>query len=232
MESCGLRKGGQMSGHELWQYAHILLFVLWLGPDVGVLLLAKAVKRPDLSFDQRALLLRYAMLIDLAPRIAFVLMFPVGLQLAAGLGLVPAGAGVLALVWALAGAWLALVLAIGANEGKPLGARLMQLHLLAQAVLGLLFLGLGASSLLGYGPFVGAWLGAKVLLFGLIFFFAIGIDREFRPIVPAFARLAAEGSSPAVERSIGGAIDGATRWVLSLYATLVVIGLLGTTKPF
>jgi hypothetical protein len=94
------------------------------------------------------------------------------------------------------------------------------------------FVGLGVSSLLGHGPFTGAWLAAKVALFGLIFACAIGIDWEFRPIVPAFQRLATEGSGPAVEAAISGSIDGAIRWVLALYGLLVVIGFLGTTKPF
>lgn len=221
-----------MTAHSLWLYAHILLFVYWLGADLGVLILARAVKRADLSFDQRALLLRMALLIDVTPRIAFVLMFPVGFQLASGLGLVHAGALAHAAVWLFAGAWLALVLAIGRNEGKPLGQRLMQFHLALQGVLAVVFVGLGASSLLGHGPFDGAWLAAKVALFGLIFACAIGIDWEFRPIGPAFHRLATEGSGPEVEAAISGSIDGAIRWVLALYGLLLVIGFLGTTQPF
>lgn len=221
-----------MTAHSLWLYAHILLFVYWLGADLGVLILARAVRRADLSFEQRALLLRMALLIDVTPRIAFVLMFPVGFRLAADLGLVAAGPVAHAAVWVSAGAWLALVIAIGRNEGKPLGAHLMQFHLVLQGVLAVLFVGLGVSSLLGHGPFVGAWLAAKVALFGLIFACAIGIDWEFRPIGPAFQRLATEGSGPEVERAIAGSIDGAIRWVLALYGLLLVSGLLGTAKPF
>jgi hypothetical protein len=232
MESSGALQGDAVTAHSLWLYAHILLFVYWLGADLGVLILARAVKRAELSFDQRALLLKMAMLIDVTPRIAFVLMFPVGFELAAGLGLVDAGPLAHAAVWALAAAWLALVVAIGRNEGTARGQRLMQFHLALQGVLAVVFLGLGVSSLLGHGPFTGAWLAAKVALFGLIFACAIGIDWEFRPIVPAFQRLATEGTGPAVEAAISGSIDGAIRWVLALYGLLIVIGFLGTTKPF
>jgi hypothetical protein len=232
MESSGASRGDLVTVHSLWLYAHILLFVYWLGADLGVLILARAVKRPDLGFEQRALLLKMALLIDVTPRIAFVLMFPVGFQLATGLGLVDAGRWTLAAVWLLAVAWLALVLAIGRSEGTPRGQRLMQFHLALQGVLAVLFVGIGTSSLLGHGPFEGAWLAAKVLLFGLIFACAIGIDWEFRPIGPAFQRLATEGSGPEVEAAISGSIDGAIRWVLTLYGLLLVIGFLGTTKPF
>jgi hypothetical protein len=232
MESSGALPGNAVTAHSLWLYAHILLFVFWLGADLGVLILARTVKRADLSFDQRALLLKMAMVIDATPRIAFVLMFPVGFQLAAGLGLVAAGPGTHAAVWLLAGAWLALVVAIARNEGTPLGQRLMQFHLALQGLLAVVFVGLGVSSLLGHGPFSGGWLAAKVALFGLIFACAIGIDWEFRPIGPAFQRLATQGSGPEVEAAISGSIDGAIRWVLALYGLLLVIGFLGTVKPF
>ena len=58
----------------------------------------------------------------------------------------------------------------------------------------------------------------------------IGIDFAFRPVGPAFARLATEGSSPELESTIGGAIDGAIRYVLGLYALLILIAFLGVTK--
>jgi hypothetical protein len=70
-------------------------------------------------------------------------MFPVGFELASGLGLVDAGALAHGAVWLLAAAWLTLVLAIGRNEGTPLGQRLMQFHLALQGVLGVVFVGLG-----------------------------------------------------------------------------------------
>ena len=51
-------------------------------------------------------------------------------------------------------------------------------------------------------------------------------------IVPAFTRLATEGSKPEIEAAIGRAVDGAIRYVLGLYALLVAIAFLGVTKPF
>ena len=217
--------------YDLWKFAHILLFVYWLGADLGVFLLARAAKRTDLNFDQRALLLKMAMLIDLTPRIAFVLMFPVGLHLSMALGLVSVGPLLLTAVWLLAGGWLALLFAIGRHEGTATGAALAQWNLRLQALLGALIIAVAISSLLGYGPFRTGWLGLKVLLFGLIFVCSIMIDVRFRPLMPAFARLAVEGSKPDIERAVSGAIDGAIRWVLALYALVVIIAFLGTVKP-
>ena len=88
--------------HTIWVFIHVMLFVYWLGGDLGVFLLAKAAKRPDLSFAERAFALKMAVQIDLIPRLCFTLMFPVGLQLSAsgGFAAIPN--------WALTLAWVAI----------------------------------------------------------------------------------------------------------------------------
>ncbi|MEY3465143.1 MAG: hypothetical protein RL603_741 [Pseudomonadota bacterium] len=216
--------------HSIWIFLHILLLVYWLGADLGVLLLARAAKRPELSFAERAFALRMAMVIDLVPRICFTLMFPVGLHVTAsgGFAVVPEWAFVLA--WAVCLGWLALLAMLGKHEGTATGERLGTLHLCLQAVLMIVLGALGISALLGMGALPGGWFGAKILLFAGIFAMGIGIDFAFRPVGPAFARLATEGSSPELESTIGGAIDGAIRYVLGLYALLILIAFLGVTK--
>ena len=53
--------------HQAVVFLHLLLFVYWLGADLGVLLLAREARRPDLSFAERAFALRMAMRIDSCP---------------------------------------------------------------------------------------------------------------------------------------------------------------------
>ena len=218
--------------HKLWVFAHILLLVYWLGADLGVLLLARAAKRAELSFAERAFALKMAVTIDLTPRLCFAVMFPVGLHVtqSGGFAVVPAWAFVLS--WSVALAWIALLVAIGRNEGTPRGEALNRLHLGFQGLMLLLVGALGVTSLLGNGPLPGGWYAAKVLLFALIFAPGIGIDFAFRPIGPAFGRLATEGSRPDIEAVISQSVDGAIRYVLVLYALLVIIAFLGVAKPF
>ena len=122
--------------------------------------------------------------------------------------------------------------AIGKFEGTPRAEQLNRAHLALQALL-LVILGyLALDALSGNGWLPGAWFGAKLLLFALIFALGIGIDFAFRPIGPAFVQLATEGSSPALEARITAAVDGAIRYVLGLYALLIGIAFLGITKPF
>jgi hypothetical protein len=220
-----------MTAYFAWKYLHILLFVYWLGADLGVFLLARAVKQPQLGLEQRGLLLRMAMLIDLTPRLAFVLMFPVGFELAAAMGVLQPAPALRLLVWGVAAAWLALVIGIARAEGSPKAARLMQANQRLQMLLLVVLLAAGVASLLGHGPVPAGWLAWKVLLFGLIFLCAIMIDREFGPLMPAFARLASEGSTPEVERAIAAPIDGAIRWVLLLYGLLLLLAWIGVAKP-
>lgn len=216
--------------HSLWVFLHILLFVYWLGGDLGVFLLAKAARRPELSFAERAFALQMAVRIDLIPRLCFAVMWPVGLHVTASGGFAVVPPLSLAISWVLALGWIALLFAMGRHEGQPLGARLSRINLGLQVAVMLVIGYFGITALLGWGPLPGGWFGAKVLLFALIFATSIGIDIAFRPIGAAFGRLAVEGSRADIESIIAGAIDGAIRWVLLLYALLVLIAFLGVTK--
>jgi hypothetical protein len=216
--------------HAIWVFVHVMLLVYWLGADLGVFLLAKAAKRPELSFAERAFALQMAVRIDLVPRLCFTVMFPVGLQVTASGGFAVIPAWACALSWVISLAWIALLVILGRNEGKPTAARLNRWHLGLQALLLVIIGAIGVSSWLGHGPLPGGWFAAKIVLFALIFAMGIGIDFAFRPIGPAFLRLATEGSKPDIENTISVAVDGAIRYVLGLYALLIVSAFLGITK--
>ncbi len=215
---------------DVWTFVHILLFVYWLGADLGVFLLAKAAQRSELNYDQRVLALRMALKIDVMPRLSFALMFPVGLELAAARGLVEPSTGLRWLAWLVSAAWVAIVIGMTRAQG-PAAQPLKHANVVLHWALFVVVTAIGATSVLGLGPFPDGWLGWKILLFGLIFFCGIMIDREFAPVAPAFARLGAEGSTPAVEYAIRSAIDCSIRWVLALYALVLVIAFLGTARP-
>lgn len=221
-----------ISAIDVWKFIHIMLFVYWLGADLGVFLLALASKRSNLSFGERALALKMAMVIDVLPRLSFALMFPVGLELSAAKGYVEPSDGVRAIAWLVSAVWVGLVVGMTRLEGKPIAHTLAKGNALLHWLLLFVTVGIGVSSVLGHGPFPDGWLGWKIVLFGLIFFCGIMIDVEFRPMIPAFARLAQEGTKPDIERDITRAVNGAVRWVLSLYALVIAIAFLGTAKPF
>lgn len=209
-----------------------MLFVYWLGADLGVLLLARESKRRELTVAERGFALRMALVIDLLPRMAFALMLPVGLALTASGGFETVPAWAHAAAWTVAIGWIAVLLAMARSNGTPLAASLNRVHL---GIQGALLLVLGAVAILSLStgtPFANAWLAAKLLLYAAIFALGLGIDAAFRPVGPAFQRIATQGSQDADEAVFARGVDVAIRYVLALYAALTVIALLGVTKPF
>ena len=78
-----------MDTHSIWLYVHILLFVYWLGADVGLYMVMIFVKNPKLGFETRKTLIMLAFYIDQFPRVTFALILPVGLHLTRDLALFP-----------------------------------------------------------------------------------------------------------------------------------------------
>ena len=220
-----------MTADQLWLFVHLLLFVYWLGADLGVLVLAKKVKDRALPFEQRALLIQMAVLIDALPRLSMAFMFPVGLELAASIGALTVPLWLRGLVWALGVAWAILIVQMGRAEGGH-APRLAAIQTTGLLIAAALLVALGGWSLFTAGPIPDGWLAVKVLLFGVIAAFAVGIDWAFKPLGPALGRLAQEGSTDEIETAISASIDATVRWVYLLYATLIVNAFLGVTKFF
>jgi hypothetical protein len=62
-------------------YAHLLLFVLWLGGDLGVFVLGQHFRIRSYSLSERLTLLKLLVAIDMGPRSAWALMVPMSLTL-------------------------------------------------------------------------------------------------------------------------------------------------------
>jgi len=218
--------------HGIWRLIHILLFVFWLGADLGVLISAHLAKRSDLTFEQRAMLLKVASIIDMAPRTSFALMLPVGLQLSVNLQQIPLGTPGLALCWLFSAVWLVVMWGIPLNEGKSLAVWLEKIQILLLSGLTLVLVAVGAWSMFGEGPVISDWLSLKIIVFGLICGLAIVLDLAFRPVGPAFAELAERGSTPEIEAKITAGINKTIAVVLVLYGGLVISALIGISKSF
>jgi hypothetical protein len=219
-----------MDTHALWAYLHILLFVYWLGADVGLWLTMAFVKNPKLSFETRATLIRLAFYIDMFPRVSFALILPVGMQLARNLDLYPIGDGLLAAGWTLGILWAALHIAVILRKGTALAGRLTQLNKAYEAGMGLLFVGIGALSLASGGPIDAPWFALKLLLFGLIFWVILGIDTVFQPFT-TILRMGSAGSTPGLEAIVTRMTHRTMGWAGLLYLLVAAVAFLGRVKP-
>lgn len=213
-------------------FLHVLLFVLWLGADVGVFLLGQHFrKRHTYTLDQRIVLLKLLVIIDLTPRAAWALMVPMSLTLSYLGGWWDLPVAIVGIGWAFAALWLWLVFDAHAHDMTPRAARNRKWEGWLRYLLCAGYLVLGAESLLTGHPIATGWLALKALLFGLIFAAAIMIDVSFKPVGAQLGRLLAEGSSDETELPLLRTMNRTRIWVWCVYLLLLATAWLGVVKP-
>lgn len=214
-------------------FVHLLLFVLWLGADVGVYTLGQHFrKRAAYSLDQRLALLKLLVKIDMVPRTAWALMVPVSLSVVAVGGYWAVPGWLLAGAWIVGGLWIALTWDAHRHDQTPRAARDRRIEFWLKVVLALFYLGLGLVSLITGSPLPPAWLAAKALLFGVIFSAAIMIDVAYAPVGAQLGRLLREGSSESTELPLLRTMNRTRLWVWTVYLLLLATAWLGVVKPF
>lgn len=213
-------------------YVHLLLFVLWLGADVGVFVLGQHFRRRETyTLDQRIALLKLLVIIDLTPRTAWALMVPISLTVSYMGGWWDLPLAIVMIGWAIAAVWLWLVFDAHNHDMTPRAARDRKIEGWIRYLLCAGYLFLGAESLLTNHPIEPDWLAWKALLFGLIFAAAIMIDVAFKPVGAQLGRLLTEGSSDETEIPLRRTMDRTRVWVWAVYILLLVTAFLGNVKP-
>ena len=216
--------------YDLWRYVHVLLFVYWLGADLGVYYAAKYVARADLDFAERMRFLDLTLLLDMGPRTGLVLLFPVGFQLWAMSPLVGISNAVVLGVWGAFVAWLVLVWGTHWQKKTKLGDTLRKLDLGIRYFVIATMIGLGITSLLWQEPFGSDWLSWKVLLYGCV----IGVGVYLRRIISAWGTGFAMVKDGQVDQGNALIQQAAVRgeWgAYLLWALVALIAFLGVTKP-
>ncbi len=211
-------------------YVHILLMVFWIGTDIGVFVAGLRFMDPKRPMAERAAVIDLGMVIDRYPRICFVAILPVGLQIAYFLGLIPCSARWMALLWLLSAAWMCCVIAgmilVGSPRVRPW--RRVEKGFLTSAAC--LFIAAGIGGLTGRILMPG-WLSGKLAAYGAMCLFALMLDRSFGPVFTAFGAISAEGSTPEREAALRRPMVQTYVWVLAIYAAVLLSGFLGTVKP-
>jgi len=220
-----------MTSLEVWKYLHILMFVFWVGTDMGVMLGARKSTDSRLPLDARMLMVKLALLIELLPRTMWAMALPFGVTLSRATGLLDISDAGLAAVWVFSLVWVTISLGGAHWAEKPIGQKLARLNRWIIGVLGVVLIGIGAASYLGMGPFETGWLAAKVALYGAINLTVLGIEASFVPVGPAFGRLFTEGSTPDVEAAIARGMDRTMFWVYFSYILILIVGSIGIARP-
>lgn len=220
-----------MTSYELVKWAHVLLFGVWLGSDYGTFLSSRFLLKTDKSIETRLTAARMMVLFDLGPRLALVLMLPLGLTLADQMGVATLSSWVVPAAWGIAIVWLGLVAAVELGEGRSWREPLRRIDFGIRSLVALATLIYGVLSLTGSGPFVAGWLAWKVTLFGAIISSGIAIRLSLTRFSAAFGAIVTQGSTPEREQALRSALAVTYPFVGSIWLMVLVAGLLGTAKP-
>ncbi|MEP2734837.1 MAG: hypothetical protein ABJP34_00955 [Erythrobacter sp.] len=213
-------------------YAHLLLFVLWLGADVGVFLLGQHFrKREEYTLEQRIALLKLLVLIDMTPRSAWALMVPLSLSVVDMGGWWDAPSWLIVIAWLIGGFWLWLVWDAHKHDMTPRAARNRGIEGWLRWIVGAFYVWLGGQSLLLNAPLSPDWLAWKALLFGFIFVAAIMIDFSFKPVGAQLGAVLEKGSSDETEIPLLNTMNKTRIWVWIVYILLLATAFLGNVKP-
>ncbi len=218
--------------YQILVFFHLLLFVLWLGADVGVFVLGQHFrKRKKWSLPQRLALLQLLVNVDMVPRSAWALMVPLTLTMVDAGGWWALPAWVIGLAWIIGGFWLWLVWDAHIHDQTERAKRDNKIESVLKIGLTIFYLGLGTISLVKGAPLAPHWLAAKAMMFGLIFAAAIMIDVAFKPVGSLLGKLIREGSSDATEIPLLRTMNRTRVWVWVVYLLLLGTAFLGNIKP-
>lgn len=225
------------TSHNLAIVLHLLLFVYWLGADLGVFYTSRFVTQPELPAQARSVAAKVMHVVDMAPRVCLVLMLPSGVTLmAAGdYGRHLFAGWPLAAVWVAGLGWLALVVADYRRGPDRLGRLVHRTDFAVRIGLVAGLLGVAAYTAAANQPFGvttnPVWLAGKVAAYAICIACGLAIRVKLAPFAPAWGELLRDGSNPDVERRIRASVRGTLPYVYAIWALVVVAAVLGVVKP-
>lgn len=215
------------------KFAHLLLFVYWLGGDLGTYYASRWVMRGDLGASPRLTSARIMLAIDTVPRLCMPLALATGVNLAALQGRLIVSPMAVAAVWTLAVFWLALAWSAHHCRGRTNSARLERIDRWFRQLVAV-GLAMFAFTVLASGTGDSTWVAIKLLVFDVAVIAGLAVRRALAHFPRALAELAslaeAAPGAPA-RRDTSLALEDALRrcrgWVALIWLTLLTNAALG-----
>ena len=214
-----------MDSHAILVFAHILLMVFWIGTDIGVFIAGFYMMDTRLSIPERQTAIGLGMVIDRFPRLCFIAMIPVGLQLAVISGSLSLAPEALLAVWLAANVWLVAALVPMRRPGNPYTALLHGLERVMQVAATISLGGAGAWMLLH--PAGMGWLAIKLIMLGLVCLLVIFLEWAFGPPMAAFSAICTDGSTPQREQQLRRGMTLTYVWVVAIYLAVLLAAYMG-----
>lgn len=213
----------------LFTLLHLLVFVYWLGGDLGVFYSSTILTDTRQPVAARIAAARVLAQVDMAPRTAMILTLPTGLTLAVHKGWLVLGPFVVSLIWVGALLWLALAWTLHLRHLGPNSLfRQADMAIRWGLIAGLLIL---AANLWPHAPALPLYLKAKCAILAATILCGLLIRRALGRFGPAFARMVEHGARPETDRDIQQALDESRPLVVTIWLLLLVAAFLGLAKP-
>jgi hypothetical protein len=213
---------------HLFTFLHLLVFVYWLGGDLGAFYVSRYLTRPGISPEKRLFAAKILGDIDMAPRTALILTLPTGLTLATSRGWIEMSVIAQIAIWGFALAWLGLAWALHMKHGAaPALLRSTDLAIRIGMILALA----GSALALVSGAWIGPpFLSWKLLALGACISLGLLIRAVLKPLGPALAGLAGPEAA-AAEAQLSKTLNQARPLVVAIWTLLIAAALMGLVKP-
>jgi hypothetical protein len=211
---------------SLFLLLHLLMFVYWLGGDLGAFYAASLVTDRSLSADARLTAAKILNEVDMAPSTCLILALPTGALLASSRGWWPLGMGAAWLILVASLVWLALVWRQHRLHGSDRWLRRIDLSI--RWVLLLLLPAVGLAALTGVLP-LPLFIALKLLILAGTIALGLAVRGVLGPYIIAYGELKKNGGSPAVDEGLHWSLSRAKPMVLAIWALLVAAAILGIT---
>lgn len=220
-----------MTPYEILLLLHILLFVYWLGGDLGVFYSSGFVVDSSLSTEARLTAAKIMLGCDLVPRICMSLVLTIGGLLAHYVGIEHASWQLLGII-VLGPLWLSMVLILHFKHDAPYINLLTKIDL---SFRWLLIIGILASCFYAYttGRLEEApWLIAKLLAFAFLVFCGLMIRIQIKGFISSYVKLMQDNYTDADNKEMEASLNRVRPWVVTIWLVLVFEAFLGIVKPW
>ncbi|MCP4000051.1 MAG: hypothetical protein GY727_03985 [Gammaproteobacteria bacterium] len=212
-------------------YMHQILFVFWLGPDIGIYMWSTKATNPELTPAQRVAAGRIMRGIDIIPKVCMSLMLSVGGILTELMGIEHPWWQMIGIVL-LGPVWLTLTLLVHFRAGTDAGAKLARIDiwfrwLVVLSVIGSIGLSMTTGRLTEF-----PWVTGKLMLFAAVVFFSIIMRTRLQNFIAGIDQLdATGGTTPELDRQLKQSMSGARTFMFATWLGLALAAGLGMAQP-
>ncbi len=207
---------------------HLLVFVYWLGGDLGAFYTAGFMTDAKRSVAERMMALKILNNIDMAPRTTLILAYPTGLALAWAKGWVEMPGYMPAIAAILFLGWLALAWAVHLQHGG--GGAIRKIDLAIRYLCVVAFGLAGIAGLAGWRT-MPLFIALKLCLLAGCVALGLVVRRQLVPLFGAIREMTTTGPTAATDATITRVNNRARVSVLSLWVLVTLAAFLGVATP-